>query len=187
MHPDTHETFINSARLTLAPFQANDLAALHTLWTDADVRRHLWDDEVIDIETVAEVIAESSAAWRERNIGMWCVRLHDQADLVGFVGFRFVHEIQRGAELLYGFYPRYWRKGYAAESVNAALNYAFVDNQLPHVWGATDPPNVASVRVMERAGFAFKEQGLLAGLDTLFFAMTAAQFAASRSTPPRIH
>jgi RimJ/RimL family protein N-acetyltransferase len=43
-------TEILTARLALEPWRPEDLDALHALWIDADVRRYLWDGEVMSRE-----------------------------------------------------------------------------------------------------------------------------------------
>ncbi|HEX2728483.1 MAG TPA: GNAT family N-acetyltransferase, partial [Rubrobacteraceae bacterium] len=51
--PDmTSQTFreITSARLRLRPLVPNDLDAVHRLWTEPEVRKYLWDDEIISRE-----------------------------------------------------------------------------------------------------------------------------------------
>jgi RimJ/RimL family protein N-acetyltransferase len=50
------------------------------------------------------------------------------------------------------------------------------------VEGATDVPNTASVRVMERIGMSFVRRGLLNGLDTLFYRLTRESYDARRSS-----
>ena len=46
---------IETERLRLRPLTANDLEDLHLLWTDADVRKYLWDDQVISREQAEEI------------------------------------------------------------------------------------------------------------------------------------
>lgn len=53
---------IETERLTLAPLVEADVDGLHALFTDPGVRRFMWDDRVIDRETVAEICDASSAA-----------------------------------------------------------------------------------------------------------------------------
>ena len=49
---------IDTARLRLRPYRASDLDALHRLWTDAGVRRYLWDDRVIERDESEPVHSE---------------------------------------------------------------------------------------------------------------------------------
>jgi RimJ/RimL family protein N-acetyltransferase len=52
---------IDTPRLRLRPCTADDVPALHALWTDPDVRRHLWDGEVISPERAAATVAAGVA------------------------------------------------------------------------------------------------------------------------------
>ena len=156
---------LRTARLVLRPTAATDVDVLHRIWTDPDVRRFLWDDVVIPRTTAAEVVEASVRDWRERGYGLWVVELADAP--IGFVGFRSSDEDPR-PELLFGFLPTHWHRGIATEAASAALAFIF-ENGHDEAWGATDPPNQASVRVMERVGMTFARRGVLNGLDTLFF------------------
>lgn len=157
---------LDTARLRLTPVTRGDVEVLHRMWTDPSVRRYLWDDVVIDRETAEAVVEQTVADWSAHAYGLWLVTENDA--VVGFCGFRSSEE---GPELLFGLLPHAWHRGFATEAGEAALRYLF---GLGHrkAWGATDPPNAASVRVMERIGMTFDRRGTLNGLDTLFFRVT---------------
>ena len=162
---------LTSARLTLQPLTPDHLDAMHALWTDPGVRRYLWDNIVITRERAAEVIAASVADFAAHRYGLWAVVENASGRVIGFCGLRSARHgdgsIAR-PELLYGFFPRVWRQGFATEAAQAVLSYAFA---LGHevVVAATDVPNDASARVLERLGMRFERRGKLNGLDTLFF------------------
>ncbi|MEV4890979.1 N-acetyltransferase, partial [Nonomuraea sp. NPDC055795] len=59
---------LTTDRLELRPVAAADLADLLAHWTDPDVRRFLFDGEVLTAERVAEVIADSE---RDVACGLW--------------------------------------------------------------------------------------------------------------------
>lgn len=150
---------VETDRLRLRPATDDDVDALHRIWTDPDVRRYLWDDTVIPRETAADVVAASDADWRERGYGLWVVE--EKGTPIGFAGFRSSEEAL--PELLFGFLPQWWGRGLATEAVRAALDF------IGHCWGATDVPNAASARLMERVGMRFTRRGTLNGLDTVFY------------------
>ena len=50
-----------------------DAAAAHALWTDPDVRRYLWNDEVVTLDRVREVLAASTRDFAARRYGLWGV------------------------------------------------------------------------------------------------------------------
>ena len=165
---------LTTERTRLRPLTIDDVDVAHALWTDPAVRKYLWDDVIIDRERAAEVVAASSEAFEARGYGLWLVHLKESGEPIGFCGLR---PADSGApELLYGLWPHWWGRGLAAEAAHAVLGYAF--SVLGHhvVEGATDPPNPASVRVMERLGMTCIRRGTLNGLDTLFYHVTRETF-----------
>src|SRR5512143_881329 len=108
---------IQTKRLRLRPFVRADLGPLHALWTDEHVRRFLWDDEIIPVERALDVVRASAAGFAENGRGFFTVRLADEDDLAGFVGFRPVDETpEADVEILYGLAVRAWGRGLATEA-----------------------------------------------------------------------
>src|SRR5215831_18789827 len=162
--PSRHE--IETARLRLRPFVRADLGPLHALWTDEHVRRFLWDDEIIPVERALDVVRASAAGFAESGIGFFTVRLADEDDVAGFVGFRPVDEApDADVEILYGLAVRAWGRGFATEAAGAALRYAFETSSLRRIVARADAPNRASIRVMERLGMRFEWRRSEGGAD----------------------
>ena len=168
-------TQLCTARLALFPYEEADIPRLHRLWTDPGVRKYLWDDQIITRATAAEVVHASIQDWATHQYGQWTLHLPRQDEIIGFCGFRASEEDER-PELLYGLLPVHWGQGFATESSLTVLHYIFVQRHFPQIWAATDPPNVASVRVMERLGMRFERRGFLNGLDTVFYSLSREQF-----------
>jgi RimJ/RimL family protein N-acetyltransferase len=161
---------LHTRRTMLRPLGPADLAAMHTMWTDADVRRFLWDDQVISRDVAAAVLLTSSRDFAHHGFGLWAIHEQTSGALVGFCGLR---ETAAGPpELLYGLLPAWWGRGLATEAAQAVLSYAFTTLGVGEIVAATDVPNTASVRVMERLGMRFERRGALNGLDTLFYRIT---------------
>ncbi len=181
---------LDTERLRLTPFNMKHLSALHALWTDPDVRRYLWDGEVISRERAAGVINDSERNFSERGYGFWVMQLRagEQADaethpgtepgeVVGFCGYR---RFEDGGEpeLLYGILPRFWGKGLVTEACHAVIRDGFERNGFARIIAATDTPNQSSVKVMQRLGMVFLRRGEFHGLDTVFFELTPEDYAA---------
>jgi ribosomal-protein-alanine N-acetyltransferase len=147
---------------------------MHGLWIDADVRRFLWDDVVIPRDRAAEVLAASAADFERHQYGLWAVHDLTTGALAGFCGIR--SSDVRPPELLYGFLRTWWGRGYATETARAVLDYAFDSLGMPVVEAATDAPNVASLRVLERLGMTIVRRAMLNGLDTIFCSLTRERF-----------
>jgi len=58
------------------------------------------------------------------------------------------------AEIGYGICEEYQSNGYATEAVKAILEWVFSHPEIVTVEAETDPDNTASIRVLEKCGFA---------------------------------
>jgi ribosomal-protein-alanine N-acetyltransferase len=170
---------LQTARLSLRPFARTDVDFLYRLWTDPDVRRYLWDDELIPRETAEEVVESSLASFGQHGFGFWTVSLRERDELIGFCGLRhFTDDFGAGpdVEILYGVAPAYWKQGIASEAAQAVLQFGFEQAGLETIQAGADPPNVASIRVMEKLGMRFARQTCIHGLDAVYYACSRAAF-----------
>ena len=166
----TYATTLITRRLELRPLTAADVDAAHAMWTDAGMRRFLWDDVVISRQTAADAIAASDEDFASRGFGLWGAYEPGSRALAGFCGCRSSESPE--PELLYGFLPPWWGRGLAVEVSTAVLDHVFVSLEHSEVVAVTDPPNAASIRVMEKLGMTFERRGTLNGLDTVFYRLT---------------
>jgi [ribosomal protein S5]-alanine N-acetyltransferase len=173
---------LHTARLTLRPWTLDDIDELHALWTRPEVRRYLWDDQTITRERAEATVRDFMAPQDER-LGGWLVRDRSSAALVGFAAL--IRREPGDPELMYGLAPEWWGRGLATEAAQAVLAYAFSGLDCPRVTAATDVPNVASTRVMERLGMRFTHRGTLNGLDTVFYELRREDFVTAGNTAPR--
>jgi [ribosomal protein S5]-alanine N-acetyltransferase len=158
---------LTTDRTVLRPLEESDVSVMHALWTNPGVRKYLWDDAIISAEQAAEAVAASNAHFYTRQFGLWAVCERLTGDVIGFCGFRPAESGE--PELLYGLWPRYWGQGLAHEAARAALSYVFHALECREVVAATDAPNEASARVLQRLGMQLERRGLRNGLDTLFY------------------
>ena len=138
----------------LRPFSGDDAASLHEVFLDDEVKRYLCDGNDVEREWVDSVIEDSRADFEGGRAGMWSIVRGDGeiAEVVGFVGVRDFFDPPR-RQLIYALHPNAWGRGLATIAVNRVLMVLFDDLQWSRVEAATDEPNVASVRVLERLGF----------------------------------
>jgi [ribosomal protein S5]-alanine N-acetyltransferase len=155
--------YLETARLCLRPFAPADVDDLHRLWTDAAVRRYLWDDEVIDRETVVEVVESSRESFRTQGFGFWTLAFRGDDAGGG-----------PEVEILYGVAPAHWGGGIATEAVRAVLRFGFERVGLATIFAGADPPNVASIRVMEKLGMTFARRTRIHGLEAIYYACSRA-------------
>jgi ribosomal-protein-alanine N-acetyltransferase len=81
-------------------------------------------------------------------------------EVVGGVGFHLGRDIARlSAEMGYWLGEEFWGRGLATRAVTAASEWAFDNYKLARVFAFVFAHNVASIRVLEKAGF--EREGLL--------------------------
>ncbi|MCM3874073.1 MAG: GNAT family N-acetyltransferase [Pyrinomonadaceae bacterium] len=164
---------IETARLRLRPFRLDNVDALHRLWTEPEVRRYLWDDDIITRERVQSLVNVSLKSFEDHGFGLWAVLPRESESVIGFCGFWFFHEPPK-LELLYGISPAHWHKGLATEAARAMLNYGFTELSFDRIQASTDAANLASSKVMEKAGMSFWRREMTNGLDTVYFEISRA-------------
>lgn len=79
-----------------------------------------------------------------------------EARPVGFCGFKGPHDASGQVEIGYSVAAPYQRRGYAKAAVELLLATAFADPRVTAVVATTLPERIASIRVLERCGFALE-------------------------------
>ena len=152
----------------MRPFIKNDHETLHRLWTEPEVRRYLWDDVIIPPTQTTEILVENQRLFKEEGFGLWAIRQRDDPTLVGFCGYWRFHNLPR-PELLYGLSRQFWGRGLAVEAASAMISFGFDRLGFDVVTASTDPPNTASIRVLERLDMDFDRRETKSGQDTVFY------------------
>jgi ribosomal-protein-alanine N-acetyltransferase len=112
--------------------------------------------------------------WAEHGFGMWMLRDAATSAVVGRAILRHldvegVDEVEVG----YGFMPDYWGRGLATEIARACVRIGFEQLRLPSIVAITTPSNVASQRVMTKAGLAYERDIVHAGAPHRLFRIRA--------------
>jgi ribosomal-protein-alanine N-acetyltransferase len=121
------------------------------------------------------VINDSVAYFQKNGTGLWAVYPRGEDTLIGFCGYWFFHDPPQ-LELLYGIATSHWGTGLATEAAKRMIKYGFEVLSFDRIVASTDAPNLASVRVMEKAGMSFDRQETTNGLDTIYYAITKEAF-----------
>lgn len=166
---------VETQHLRLRPLAREHADELHRLFVEPGVRKFLWDDEVIPRERTESVIETSISSFEAKGFGLWAVLPQAEDRLIGFCGFWHFHDPPQ-LELLYGLAEEYWNKGLATEVAGVMLGYGFERLGFERIEASTDGANLASQRVMLKAGMTFWKRECTNGLDTVYYAATREAF-----------
>ncbi len=152
--PYTHSGRRETDRLVLRPYVADDLAGLARLHGDPEVARWLyWGPRDIDeVRTVlARKVAGMTLAADGDGISL-AVELRETGAMIGDAVLILTSATHEQGEVGYIIHPEHQGRGYATEATVALLQIAFGEAELHRVVGRIEPRNLASGRVLERAG-----------------------------------
>lgn len=144
---------METARLTLRPFNADDLDDLYAYQSRPEVARYLhW--EARDYARARQALEEQC---RETTLdeGKWltfAVVWHEAGRVVGEIGLKLLSREHRQGEIGFVFNPDYHGRGLATEAAEAMLALGFGSFGWHRIIGSCDARNHASARLMGRIG-----------------------------------
>ncbi|WP_169978003.1 GNAT family N-acetyltransferase [Tautonia rosea] len=112
--------------------------------------------------------------WNHFGFGWYTIRDRSSGRFIGRGGLR--HVVIAGldeVEIGYAFLPSYWGRGLATELARRCVEVGFETLTLPSLVCFTQPTNLASRRVMEKAGFTFECDTEYADLPHVLYRLTA--------------
>ncbi len=164
---------IETERLRLRPFRAEDLAA-HRAAVD--------DDPAVTWAHVRFPLADSLRRWADRldgwqrdGFGMWIVEERSSGGVIGHAGLQPLAGTQ-DVELGYYLGRPAWGQGYATEAARACLRFGFDVCGLPRIVAVVRHENAASRRVLEKLGFRWVRDGRFYDQDAALMAIERSEF-----------
>lgn len=180
---------IETERLRLRPVTGDDLEPLAALGADREVMRYIgsgkpqsrreathWLDHLVAEGVDGPAGPPGLPGWR-------AVTVKPAGDWIGLAALKCLagqHAeaigIESAVELGYRLARRSWGQGYATELSRALVRIGFEQVGLPLLVAIADARNVASNRVLEKAGLIFRKTYAINGRTIRFFALTAEQY-----------
>lgn len=155
------ETVFSTERLIVRRWRDSDLAALVAVYGDADAMRWVGDGNAITPEQCTDWLKVTCRNYDERGYGMFAVERKSPPGVIGFCGL--VHPGgQAEPEIKYAYLRSAWGLGFATEAVVGLIQYGAKVHGLDHIIATTAPANLASHRVLFKAGM---KQGKLVSED----------------------
>jgi RimJ/RimL family protein N-acetyltransferase len=159
---------LETPRLRLRPFGADDWPAYAAMCADAEVMRHVGTGQVQSAEDAWRSMAVFLGHWALRGYGMWALEHRDSGALLGRVGY-IDPPGWPGFELGWLLARPHWGHGYAREAAAVALRHAFDVLQRDRVISLIRPGNARSVAVAEAIGESLQGSVELMGGEALVY------------------
>jgi RimJ/RimL family protein N-acetyltransferase len=159
---------LRTTRLVLRSFEERDVDGWIAMFTHPEVTRYL-DPASRGRPRTPETFQANLTIRREMEaelgFAVLAVELADTGEFVGQCGLRPLSWLTSDGG--YHFAPAYWGHGYATEAVRATLAFGFSQAGLTEVMAVTEPSNIGSWRVMEKAGMRYSGTASYYGADDL--------------------
>jgi RimJ/RimL family protein N-acetyltransferase len=154
---------LETERLILDKWQGPDWTELRPIATDVEVMRYItggvpWTDEQIQAFVNRQV-----KLYSERNFCRWKVLRKPERETIGFCGVGYWRDAP-DPEIGWWIARKSWGQGLATEAARTALQHAFDHAGFDRIISVAQPPNTASIRIMEKIGLArdceFESEGV---------------------------
>jgi ribosomal-protein-alanine N-acetyltransferase len=158
----------NTERLSAERLEQCHLEFIHRMHQDERVMAYLSGKR--SREQTLEYMEQNLAHWDKYGYGIWILRDNTAGIFAGRGGLRnAVIDGGDEVEVAYGLMPEFWNRGLATEFVRAVMNIGLVKLRLSSLVCVTNPDNLASRRVMEKAGFEFERDVIYKDEPQLLF------------------
>lgn len=158
---DVKYTFqtLDTNRLVLRGFKAEDLEFVYEHFSNPDVCQYLYDNEPLGSIEKAQEIIDAYAEPETKDHNRWVLVNKATQQEMGTCGFHCWDQVNNCADIGYDLEKKYWKKGYMKEALNKILRFGFNKMQLNRVQAFVALENKASCRLLESLGF--KREGII--------------------------
>lgn len=167
-------------RLLLRQFTLDDLDAMAQIFADPEVVKHLGSGQPASRGETENALLSIIAHWERHGFGRWAAIHKRTRELVGYGGLRSFHG---EPELVYLLKKSHWGMGLATEMARACLKFGFEELSFERIIAMAKSANVASHRVMQKAGMCFERAANIYGMDVVCYAHSRSAYLSAR--PPR--
>lgn len=141
---------IQTERLQLRRAVSTDAETIFSSYgQDPEVSKYLTWRPATSVDQTRSFLVECERLWVEGRSFAWAITLTASDRLVGMIEARINEE---GMELGYVVARQFWSQGIATEATRAVIDWALDDSSVTRIWAYTDVENMASARVLEKAG-----------------------------------
>jgi Acetyltransferases, including N-acetylases of ribosomal proteins len=156
---------IETIRLILRKFREEDANDMFYLWAgDPEVCKYLLWGPHRDIEASRKRIMYWMNNYERSNAYVWAIELKGEHKVIGTISVELSNDSALSCEVGYCISKLYWGRGIMTEALRGVLHYLFFEIGYQRILAKHDVENVASGRVMQKAGMHFIKMEYRAGV-----------------------
>ncbi len=149
--------YLETPRLSLRTFTADDVDLLVDLDSDPEVMRYINGGIASDPDEIRETVLPRWLAFYDRDdrFGYWAAIEKKTREFIGWFHLR-PDESSGDIELGYRIKRSFWGMGYATEGARSIVHKGFRELGVRRIVAHAIAKNIASIRVLEKVGLRFE-------------------------------
>ncbi len=156
---------IETIRLILRRFKVEDANDMFYNWAgDPEVCKYLLWGPHKDVEASRKRILYWINNYEHSNSYIWAIELKSEKKVIGTISVELSNDFTFSCEVGYCIGKYYWSRGIMTEALRAVLHYLFYEIGYQRILAKHDVENIASGRVMQKAGMYFIKMEYRAGV-----------------------
>ena len=157
---------LKTLRLSISQLEPDrDEAFILELLNTPGFRSQIADRGVRDLAGARQYLLEGPlTSYAAKGFGLWRADLTATGQPIGICGL-IKRDVLEDVDIGYAILPRFEGIGLTSEAARAVIEYGFEALGLSRIVAITKPDNTASIRVLEKLGFAFEKMLYLVGHD----------------------
>lgn len=142
---------LDTDRLRLRRPQMSDAGAVFDYARDPEVTRYMDFLRHTAIGTARDFMQRCTASWESGEEYSWLLTVKPDDLAIGTIACRV-----RGRDVDFGYvlHRNYWGQGFATEAARAVVEWIWSLESIDRIWATCDVENLASARVLEKAGLS---------------------------------
>lgn len=150
---------LETERLILRQLTNKDAKDLFDYFS-LDIVMEYYDLETFtQIEEAEKLIDHFNSEFENKKGFRWAIELKSEKKVIGTCGYHNWFREHFKAELGYELNPKFWRKAYMKEAVQAIIPFAFTTMNLHRIEAFIDPANISSEKLL--LSLDFNEEGTM--------------------------
>jgi RimJ/RimL family protein N-acetyltransferase len=145
--------FLKTDRIGFSRWSQDDIKLAELLWGNPEVTRFICASGEFNADDIVNRLNKEIANNTEYQVQYWPIFELISNELIGCCGLRPYNENEY--EIGFHLRPEFWEQGYAMESANAVIHYAFTVLKAESLFAGHNPNNTASQKLLSKLRFTY--------------------------------
>jgi|WetSurMetagenome_2_1015567.scaffolds.fasta_scaffold337891_1 RimJ/RimL family protein N-acetyltransferase len=143
-------------KINLRLIHKADAASICRHARDKDISRYTFIPYPYRLENALKFIRDTHKQRRKGNILTFGIECKETGEIIGMISLMRIDNVNHSGEVGYWLGKKFWGKGFMLEAVQLICGHGFKKIKMVRIYARVLHPNLASARVLEKAGFRYE-------------------------------